>query len=234
MSRIVELIDRSDFRQKMNQILKVNNKKTAVLTIDAHRGHLDPTVATMPCDPVSAAKVTESIIKVCELARSKDIPVIHILVKRRRIPGIGTEASTNPFAQAVTAVNETTTPGRKSDLINHNLEGSPQMQLMPGVFQEGDYMVDTKKRKSVFYGTDLEILLRVLGVDTIILVGVNTNTCVQNAAFDMHNMDMIPIVVEEGVDSMYGKDLHVFGLENIIRCLGWVLNIDELKEKLNN
>lgn len=232
MIKTVEVADRSDFRQKMNQYLKINPKKTAVLTIDAHRGHLDPEVATMPCDPETAKRVTENIISVCDLARTKDIPVVHVVVKRRRIPGIGSEAATQPFFKAVAAINETVTPGRTSQVINHNLEGSPQLQLMPGIFKDGDYVIDTKKRKSVFYGTDLEILLRVLGVDTLLLLGVNTNTCVQNCAFDCHNMDISPVVIEEGVDSMYGKDLHEFGLQNIIRCLGWVLTIDELKEKI--
>jgi hypothetical protein len=27
---------------------------------------------------------------------------------------------------------------------------------------------------------------------------------------------------------MYGEDLHVFGLENLRRCLGWVLMTDEI------
>jgi hypothetical protein len=31
---------------------------------------------------------------------------------------------------------------------------------------------------------------------------------------------------------MYGDDLHVLGLENIARCLGWVLTNDEFKEKI--
>ena len=35
------------------------------------------------------------------------------------------------------------------------------------------------------------------------------------------------IVIADGVASMYGDDLHVFGLQNVSRCLGWVLTADE-------
>jgi hypothetical protein len=31
---------------------------------------------------------------------------------------------------------------------------------------------------------------------------------------------------------MYGDDLHLFGLENVARCLGWVVTADQLVERL--
>lgn len=36
------------------------------------------------------------------------------------------------------------------------------------------------------------------------------------------------------VASMYGRDLHALGLENVARCLGWVLTADEFKEKVTS
>jgi hypothetical protein len=32
---------------------------------------------------------------------------------------------------------------------------------------------------------------------------------------------------------MYGDDLHVLGLQNVARCIGWVLSNEEFREKLN-
>jgi len=34
------------------------------------------------------------------------------------------------------------------------------------------------------------------------------------------------------VASMYGDDLHVLGLQNVARCLGWTLTNEEFKEKI--
>jgi hypothetical protein len=31
---------------------------------------------------------------------------------------------------------------------------------------------------------------------------------------------------------MYGDDLHEFGLENVARCIGWVMSVDEVVDKL--
>ena len=41
------------------------------------------------------------------------------------------------------------------------------------------------------------------------------------------------VVVSDCVASMYGEDLHVLGLENVKRCLGYVLTVEEFKEKLS-
>lgn len=39
---------------------------------------------------------------------------------------------------------------------------------------------------------------------------------------------------QDCVASMYGDDLHVLGLQNIARCLGWVITNEQLFEKLRN
>jgi nicotinamidase-related amidase len=93
-------------------------------------------------------------------------------------------------------------------------------------------VITSKHRLSSFIDTDLESTLRALDVDTLILIGINTNTCVQCAAFEAFNRDYAVIVASDCVHSMYGDDLHEFGLENVARCFGWVLSADEIAEKL--
>ena len=99
--------------------------------------------------------------------------------------------------------------------------------------EKGDYIIDNKKSFSVFHGTELDRLLRiVLQVDTVVLMGINTNTCVQCGAFESFNLGYKTIVISDCVASMYGQDLHLLGLQNIGRCLGWVLAVKEFKEKV--
>ena len=47
------------------------------------------------------------------------------------------------------------------------------------------------------------------------------------AAFEGFNRDYGVVVVSDCVHSMYGDDLHEFGLENVARCFGWVLSVDD-------
>ena len=54
----------------------------------------------------------------------------------------------------------------------------------------------------------------------------------QNGGFDSLNLGFRPIFISDCVGSMYGEDLHAFGLQNAARCLGWVLSADEFLGKI--
>lgn len=223
----VEILDRSAFKQQLKDWLQINPMQTAVVTVDMHRGHLDPSVATMPADPEDSRRVVAATARLLEIARSHQIPVIHVVMTNRRLPDGRSEAYGVAFWEAVEGLKQSITPGRSSTAYQHNLENSVQTELIPALYRQGDYVVTSKKRLSCFYGTDLEILLRTLNIKTVVLTGINTNTCVLCTAFEVFNRDMAPVVISDCVASMYGTDLHVFGLENISRCLGWVLSTDE-------
>lgn len=40
------------------------------------------------------------------------------------------------------------------------------------------------------------------------------------------------VVLSDCVASMYGDDLHVLGLQNIARCLGWVITNEQFYQKI--
>lgn len=65
-------------------------------------------------------------------------------------------------------------------------------------FSKGDYLVP-KRRYSAFFGTDLEILLRGLKVDTLLLCGGLTDVCVHYTFVDGHQSDYFCRVIEDCV-----------------------------------
>jgi nicotinamidase-related amidase len=104
---------------------------------------------------------------------------------------------------------------------------------MPGLHRAGEPLLTTKKRYSSFLGTQLDWLPRSrLNADTVILVGVNTNTCVLCAAFEAGNRDYRVIVASDCVDTMDGPDLHSFALQSIRAALGWTWNNASIAEAL--
>jgi nicotinamidase-related amidase len=225
----IELVDRSEMKQRLKERLQIDPHRTAILAVDMHRGHLDPEVATMPAPPEQCRPVADSTVRLFDLARDAGVLIIHAVLEMRSEE----ESMVNPFWRAVEAANEVLTPGRSSTINDHNRIGSVQTTIMPELSpREGDIVITHKKRLDSFYGTDLELVLRVHGIETLIIVGINTNTCVQNAAFAAFNRDLQVVVVSDCVASMYGDDLHTFGLENISRCFGWVLTLDEVAEEL--
>jgi biuret amidohydrolase len=231
---VAEILDRREFVQALRGQLTIDPQRTAILAVDVHRGHLDPEVATMPVAPGDATGVRAAVAKLLAGARAVKVPVIYVLLTYRRTTPPGAESMGNPFWRAVEQVKQSLTPGRRSTILHHNQEGSPQTEVPPELaHQPGDYVIRSKKRLSAFYGTELEIVLRALGTETVVIAGINTNTCVLCTAFDAFNRDLRVVVCADGVASMYGDDLHVLGLENVRRCLGWVLTTDEILAALN-
>ena len=86
------------------------------------------------------------------------------------------------------------------DETEHCLDTNPKTEL--AVKEMGirpdDYVIQ-KRRYSAFYGTDLEILLKGLKVETLILVGGLTDVCVHYTFVDAHQGDYFTRVVEDAV-----------------------------------
>lgn len=223
---------REDMRRRLNEKLTIDPARTAVLAIDTHRGHLDPEIATMPVAAEIAAALVAASRRLLEATRAAGIPTIYLVMHNRTVGG-ESEYLRNPWWRAVESIREKLTPELPSTIRGHNLIGSPQTEVMPELVPlETDYVITSKHRLSSFLDTDLESYLRALGTETLLLIGINTNTCVLCAAFEAFNRDYAAVVVSDCGHSMYGQDLHELGLENVARCIGWVLTVDEVIEKL--
>ena len=93
---------------------------------------------------------------------------------------------------------------------------------------QGDYHVNTKRRYSAFFGTDLDLLLKNLKVETVVLTGVMTEICVLCSAFEAFNRDYRVVVVK---DCTAGRDPETEAcvLQRIIALeVGWVLTSEEV------
>ena len=193
--------------------------RPAVVTIDVHRGHLDPSVATLPLPADTAARVVAANARFLKAARSADIPIVHVVTGYRDVA----EIASNPFWKAIADTAVT-----RSNILRHNLDGLPGTQLMPEVYEpEVDRVVRGKKRYNCFLATDLDFTLRALGANTLLMTGVNTNSCVLATTIAAQTLDYAPIVIEECVDTVDGSEFHEAALDCIRRAFGWVLSGSE-------
>jgi nicotinamidase-related amidase len=218
----------------LNDWLRIDPARTAVITVDMHRGHLDPNEATMPVRPEISERVLASAGRFLRFAREAGIPVIHAILSWR--PDEVNRWNPRVDAGRLTMSRKAPTTRALAAGTPHNLLGSVQCKLMPEIGPEpGDRIVNSKKTLSIYYGTELDVLLNTfIHVDTIILMGINTNTCVQCAAFETANRAYHVVVLEDCVGSMYGEDMHTGALQNIARCLGWVLTTEEAMAKIRS
>lgn len=155
--------------------------KPALLVIDVQNDGLMPAGSSgIPLMPGFPALVERSA-RVLRAARRAGVPAIFFL-EEHRASGIDI--------------------GRELDGAEsmHCVEGAPGTALVDELQPRGDLEFFVKKRRySCFIGTELEILLRALHADTLILIGCLTDVCVHYTAADAHQRDFVIRVLPDCV-----------------------------------
>ena len=203
--------------EQLQQVF-LNRRDTAVITIDMHDGHLS-TDPDCPCPSPRGREIIEPLNHFMNEARALGLPIIHV---RSTLRKGGADEKLFPSAWRMTFP---VTVGEIPNIAEHAIEGTRWNRMSIDVHDE-DYMVTTKKRLSAFYPTDLELLLRNLGIRRVVLTGCMTDCCVINTAFDAANRDFRDFLNENGVDLTYvegpGKHDWVFWDTYIKKVLDWL------------
>jgi nicotinamidase-related amidase len=100
----------------------------------------------------------------------------------------------------------------------HAIRDTPGAAVVPEVAPRPGDVVVRKRRYSGFHGTDLDVTLRELKVDTIRIVGVCTNICVLYTAADARNLGYDVEIVSDGVTT-FDAEAHRFALRELDRTL---------------
>ncbi len=95
----------------------------------------------------------------------------------------------------------------------------------------GDYEV-VKHRYSAFIATDLELKLRALGVQTILVTGVGTSVCVESTMRDGYMLDFWALLVTDATAGGHPDD-YDGSLANLGRGFGWLTDTAEITRYLS-
>ena len=153
--------------------MKRSEERAALLVIDLERGFIDE---SSPLCIRGAAATLPACGQAIAYAREAGVPVFFIHRAYRangsdvaacRYPGW--QAGGKPLAPGSTGPGSVETPP----------EVTPQ---------EGDYVV-LKPRFSAFFHTELDLILRRLGVRTLYLTGTTTPNCIRTTCYDGLSLD---------------------------------------------
>ncbi len=174
--------------------------RPALVVIDIQAGTFDDTIEKRAIAHMSGYKerMAKSRIAI-DKARELDIPVIFIQeVHRPDLVDFGRELDGS------------------EDI--HCLEDNPNTEIAVREvgFLPSDYLIK-KRRYSAFFGTDFEILLRGLKVDTLLLCGGLTDVCVHYTFVDGHQSDYFCRVIEDCVAGS-SEDAH----ESALRAMEYL------------
>ncbi|MBO9642144.1 MAG: cysteine hydrolase [Pseudacidovorax sp.] len=203
-----------------NQPRDLDLSRTAVVSIDMHRGHLDDS-PDCPCPAPRARDVVAPIDAFHDEVRALGGRIVHVksVLREGGADDIG----------GIPAAWRRTFPLHVGPIPNadaHAIEGSPWTEWVTRV-EPGDLKVENKRRLSAFYPTDLDFLLRNQRIDTVVLDGGFTDCCVLNTAFDANNRNYRVIVLR---DLVRGTDepLEQAALAMVSLHLGLVMDSAEL------
>ena len=154
-------------------------------------------------DHATDQNVVENVKTLAEAARQAGMPVIHVwYVVEPGAPGLKQNA---PLFQGVKDANA---------LVRGSWGAAPAEGLEP---QDGDHIVE-KMRMNAFYETRLDILLRGLGVETLIITGAWTNMSIEHTARHAADAGYRAVVASDGtstVDDEWQNAALSYAMQNV-------------------
>ncbi|MEG6523610.1 cysteine hydrolase family protein [Desulfotomaculum sp. 1211_IL3151] len=152
--------------------------KTALLVIDMQNDFCLPGA---PFEVPGAMGVIPFIKQALHACRENGLPVVHVF---RYYRGDGSDVEITRYNRFV-QVGGGCIEGTEGAKIVEELKPMP-----------GDYLV-TKQRWSAFFQTELDNLLRRLGVDQVVVTGVQTPNCIRGTVWDANSLDYEVIVLTD-------------------------------------
>jgi nicotinamidase-related amidase len=160
---------------------------TAVVTSEVQRGVIgDSSALPELAAAAKQAKLIPNVAKLVKAARKAGVRVVHATAFHR---GDGLGGNTN--ARLFAAMKRSTVG---------MLEGSPATEVVPEIgVERSDLVLPRVHGLGPMAGTELDPVLRNMGVSTIVAVGVSVNIAIQNLAFDAVNNGYQVVIPRDAV-----------------------------------
>ncbi len=108
------------------------------------------------------------------------------------------------------------------------MEGSEEAELVDALRPAAGERVITKSRYDAFAFTELELVLRSLGIEDLLIGGVMTNLCCETTAREAFVRDFNVFFLGDGTAAA-DFSMHVASLRNIAYGFGRVLSVAEAR-----
>ncbi len=174
----------------MYTVERIDPSTTAMIVVDMENDFVAPG-APMQVEARAGRAMLPHLKRALACCRAHGIPVIYTAhVHRAGGCDLGLLAHVPPVARGDALV-----------------DGSPGVAIFPEVAPRDGEIVITKHRFSAFYGTDLEIILRGLGVTTVVITGVTTENCCHATARDAFFRDFRVVFLADATATSDNPDL---------------------------
>ncbi|CAJ1508777.1 cysteine hydrolase [[Mycobacterium] holstebronense] len=188
---------------------------TALITQELQGAVVGPDAGLAALADEARREALPNIIRLLPAARSAGVAVVHCLVHRRP-DGLGSNHNARLFAA-----------GRRAVRID---PGSAGATLLPEFGPEpSDLVLSRCHGLGPMGGTDLDAVLRNLGISTVVAVGVSLNVAIPNLVMDAVNAAyrvVVPRDAVAGVPAEYGAAI----IDNTLSLLATITTTQELMD----
>lgn len=188
--------------------------RSALVTSECQKGVIGSVAALPQLAEAAAATVIPNGAKLCAAARNAGIPVVHCTAGRR---ADGRGSNTN--ARLFMAMRKAPRPIELGDTATQVID---EFDVQPS-----DFVLSRMHGLSPMAGTDLDAILRNLGVTSLVIAGVSLNVAIPNLVMDAVNLGYRVVLARDavaGVPTSYGEQV----LENTLALLAELVTTDEL------
>ena len=149
--------------------------RAAIVELDMHGGHLDPE-PDCPAPSARGRDIIDNVNKFNQACRDLGIPIVHIVNTYRREIDEGKESAWRCITEGHYSLRGEKYVAMTKNFCNLALEDTKWSTLVVEN-KPGDVVVNTKKRVTAFETTDLDLVMRALGKDVMVITGIMTNCC---------------------------------------------------------
>ena len=109
---------------------------------------------------------------------------------------------------------------------------SPDAEILPELAPAGDELVFNKTAGSVFCATNIEYVLRNLGITTLVVTGIVTTGCVHTAVTDAADRGFHVILVEDGCGALV-PEMHWASIRILRDVYAKILTTSEVLDRVH-
>ena len=111
------------------------------------------------------------------------------------------------------------------------VEGTPESEVHRDLAPLPAEKVVLKHRYSAFYNSDLETVLRCLGIRDLVITGIMTNMCCESTARDAYYRDYRVFFLADGTGSI-NEEMHLASLLNLAFGFAYVTTAEQIDTEL--
>lgn len=191
----------------------------ALVISECQHGILDVgrSVSAGLAEQAQARGIVPRIAALADEFRARDLPVVHCLIEHR-----GDQRGMLPNSYL----------GTMALRSRSMTAGTPDVEVPAALGPKDSDLVSRRAiGLTAFYGTDLDAMLRLSGVRTLVLTGVSTNVALPGLALEAVNRGYDVVLVEDCTAGA-SAEAHEFFVRNQLALLARVVSADEVRERL--